>query len=45
MGWDEWRVRMVGALGRDQTYVSAGNPTHRKGSGRAWRWSGGVETG
>ena len=26
-------VRLVGALGRDQTYVSAGNPTHRKGSG------------
>ena len=27
-------VRLVGALGRDQTYVSAGNPTHRKGTGR-----------
>ena len=27
-------VRLVGALGRDQTYVSAGNPTHRKGNGR-----------
>ena len=27
-------VRLVGALGRDQTYVSAGNPTHREGSGR-----------
>ena len=26
-------VRLVGALGRDQTYVS-GNPTHRKGNGR-----------
>ena len=27
-------VKLVGALGRDQTYVSAGNPTHRKGNGR-----------
>ena len=27
-------VRLVGALGRDQTCVSAVNPTHRKGSGR-----------
>ena len=27
-------VRLVGALGRDQTYVSAGNPTHRRGNGR-----------
>ena len=27
-------VRLVGALGRDQTCVSAGIPTHRKGSGR-----------
>ena len=27
-------VRLVGALGRDQTYVSAENPTHRKGSDR-----------
>ena len=27
-------VRLVGALGRDQTHVSAGNPTHRKGNGR-----------
>ena len=26
-------VRLVGALGRDLTYVSAGNPTHRKGNG------------
>ena len=26
-------MRLVGALGRDQTYVSAGNPTHRKGNG------------
>ena len=30
-------VRLVGALGRDQTYVSTGNPTHRKGSGRRGR--------
>ena len=27
-------VRLVCALGRDQTYVSTGNPTHRKGNGR-----------
>ena len=27
-------VRLVGALGRDQTYVSAGNPTHRRANGR-----------
>ena len=27
-------MRLVGALGRDQTYVSTGNPTHRKGNGR-----------
>ena len=27
-------VRLVGALGRDQTFVSAGNPTHRRGNGR-----------
>ena len=27
-------VRLVGALGRDQTYVSTGNPTYRKGNGR-----------
>ena len=27
-------VRLVGALGRDQTFVSAGNPAHRKGTGR-----------
>ena len=27
-------VRLVGALGRDQTYVLVGNPTHRKGNGR-----------
>ena len=27
-------VRLVGALGRDQTHVSAGNPTHRPGTGR-----------
>ena len=31
-------VRLVGALGRDQTYVSARNPTYRKGSG--WRGGG-----
>ena len=33
-------VRLVGALGRDQAYVSAESPTHRKGSGRrggGWR--------
>ena len=30
-------VRLVGALGRDEKYVSAGNPTHRKGNG----WGGG----
>ena len=36
-------VRLVGALGRDQTYVSAGNPTHRKGNGRRGnRWEGPV---
>ena len=27
-------VRLVGALGRDQTYVSPGNPSHRKNNGR-----------
>ena len=27
-------VRFVGAFGRDQTYVSTGNPTYRKGNGR-----------
>ena len=27
-------VRFVGALGRDQTYVSTGNPSYRKGNGR-----------
>ena len=27
-------VRLVGALGRDQTYVSTGNPTYRKNNGR-----------
>ena len=27
-------VRLVGALGRGQTYVSTGNPTYRKGNGR-----------
>ena len=27
-------VRLVGALGRDQTYVSTGNPSYRKGNGR-----------
>ena len=26
-------VRLVGALGRDQTYVSTGNPSYRKGNG------------
>ena len=26
--------RLVGALGRDQTYVSTGNPSYRKGNGR-----------
>ena len=28
-------VRLVGALGRDQTYVSTGNPSYRKGNGRS----------
>ena len=27
-------VRLVGALSRDQTYVSTGNPSYRKGNGR-----------
>ena len=27
-------VRLVCALGRDQTYVSTGNPSYRKGNGR-----------
>ena len=27
-------VRLVGALGRDQTYVSLGNPSYRKNNGR-----------
>ena len=27
-------VRLVGALGRDQTYVSTGNPSYRKNNGR-----------
>ena len=27
-------VRLVGALGRDQTYVSPGNPSYRKNNGR-----------
>ena len=27
-------VKLAGALGRDQTYVSAGNRTHRRGNGR-----------
>ena len=27
-------VRLVGALGRDQTCISTGNPTHRKGNGK-----------
>ena len=27
-------VRLVGAFGRHQTYISRGNPTHRKGNGR-----------
>ena len=27
-------VRLVGAVGRDQTYVSTGNPSYRKGNGR-----------
>ena len=27
-------VRLVGALGRDQTYVSSGNPSYRKNNGR-----------
>ena len=27
-------VRLVGALGRDQTFVSTGNPSYRKGNGR-----------
>ena len=26
-------VRLVGALGRDQTYVSTGNPSYRKNNG------------
>ena len=26
-------VRLVGAIGRDQTYVSTGNPSYRKGNG------------
>ena len=30
-------VRLVGARGRDETYVSAGNPTHRKGRGGGGR--------
>ena len=36
-------MRLVGALGRDQTYVSAGNPTHKKGNGRRGNgWEGPV---
>ena len=27
-------VRLIGALGRDQTCLSAGNSTHRQGNGR-----------
>ena len=27
-------VRLVGALGGDQTYVSTGNPSYRKNNGR-----------
>ena len=27
-------IRLVGALGRDQTYVSPGNPSYRKSNGR-----------
>ena len=27
-------VRLVGALGRDQTYFSTGNPSYRTGNGR-----------
>ena len=27
-------VRLLGALGRDQMYVSTGNPPYRKGNGR-----------
>ena len=27
-------VRLVGALGRDQTYGSTGNPSYRKNNGR-----------
>ena len=33
-------MRLVGALGRDQTYVPTGNHTHRKGNGGR----GGVRT-
>ena len=32
--WLAFMVRLVGALGRDQTYVSTGNPSYRKSSGR-----------
>ena len=35
-------VRLVGALGRDQTYVSTGHPSYRKNNGRRGAREGAV---